>query len=138
MIIDPDGKGLPDHRSHEGSAFLTGMILDQLYTDREPTLSALEARLCDPSQPIDDTLAQIMRAEHDPHGVMNWADARGFPTKTHPIIARAMRSMLHKSLNVVRRRAMDAGLGLRELFERRIRALGASEDVICDGSRLNA
>ena len=32
MIIDPDGKGLPDHWSREGSAFLTGMILDQLYS----------------------------------------------------------------------------------------------------------
>jgi type IV secretion system protein VirD4 len=99
MIIDPDGKGLPDHWSREGSAFLTGMILDQLYLGREQTLSGLEARLCDPSQPIDDTLAQIMRAEHDPSAAMGWVDARGIPTKTHPIIARAMRSMLDKSPN---------------------------------------
>ena len=99
MIIDPDGKGLPDHWSREGSAFLTGMILDQLYAGREKTLSGLEARLCDPSQPIDDTLAQIMRSEHDPEGVMGWTDPRGIPTKTHPIIARAMRSMLDKSPN---------------------------------------
>ena len=27
MIIDPDGKGLPDHWSRAGSAFLTGFIL---------------------------------------------------------------------------------------------------------------
>src|SRR5271168_5543151 len=40
-----------------------------------------------------------MRAEHDPHGVMSWADASGIPTRTHPIIARAMRSMLDKSPN---------------------------------------
>jgi len=99
MIIDPDGKGLPDHWSREGSAFLTGMILDQLYASREPTLSGLEARLCDPSQPIDDTLAQIMRAEHDRDGTMGWTDTRGIPTKTHPIIARAMRSVLDKSSN---------------------------------------
>jgi len=99
MIIDPDGKGLPDHWSREGSAFLTGMILDQLYNGREQTLSGLETRLCDPSQPIDDTLAQIMRAEHDPEGAMGWSDARGIPTRTHPIIARAMRSMLDKSPN---------------------------------------
>jgi len=99
MIIDPDGKGLPDHWSREGSAFLTGMILDQLYAGREQTLSGLEARLCDPSQPIDDTLAQVMRAEHDPYGTMGWTDARGIPTRTHPIIARAMRSMLDKSPN---------------------------------------
>jgi type IV secretion system protein VirD4 len=99
MIIDPDGKGLPDHWSREGSAFLTGMILDQLYAGREKTLNGLEARLCDPSQPIDDTLAQIMRAEHDAEHVMGWTDPRGIPTKTHPIIARAMRSMLDKSTN---------------------------------------
>ena len=99
MIIDPDGKGLPDHWSREGSAFLTGMILDQLYAGREKTLSGLEARLCDPGQPIDDTMQQIMRAEHDPSGSLGWTDSRGIPTTTHPIIARAMRSMLDKSPN---------------------------------------
>jgi type IV secretion system protein VirD4 len=99
MIVDPDGKGLPDHWSREGSAFLTGMILDQLYTGRDKTLHGLEARLCDPNQPIDDTLQQIMRAEHDPTGAMAWTDGRGIPTKTHPVIARAMRSMLDKSDN---------------------------------------
>ena len=99
MIIDPDGKGLPDHWSREGSAFLTGMILDQLYAGRDKTLSGLEARLCDPGQPIDDTMQQIMRAEHDPSGSLGWTDSRGIPTRTHPIIARAMRSMLDKSPN---------------------------------------
>ncbi len=99
MIVDPDGKGLPDHWSREGSAFLTGMILDQLYTGRDKTLHGLEARLCDPNQPIDDTIRQIMRAEHDPAGAMGWTDGRGLPTRTHPVIARAMRSMLDKSDN---------------------------------------
>ncbi len=99
MIIDPDGKGLPDHWSREGSAFLTGMILDQLYTGRDKTLSGLEGRLCDPGQPIDDTMQQIMRGEHDPSAVLGWCDSRGVATKTHPIIARAMRSMLDKSPN---------------------------------------
>ncbi|MGA9724048.1 MAG: type IV secretory system conjugative DNA transfer family protein [Candidatus Binatus sp.] len=99
MIIDPDGKGLPDHWSREGSAFLTGMILDQLYAGRDKTLSGLEARLCDPGQPIDDTMQQIMRSDHDPSGSLGWTDSRGIPTTTHPIIARAMRSMLDKSPN---------------------------------------
>jgi len=99
MIIDPDGKGLPDHWSREGSAFLTGMILDQLYAGRDKTLSGLEARLCDPGQPIDETMQQIMRAEHDPSGSLGWTDSRGIATGTHPIIARAMRSMLDKSPN---------------------------------------
>ena len=99
MIIDPDGKGLPDHWSREGSAFLTGMILDQLYTSREKTLNGLEARLCDPDHPIEETIQQIMRAEHDPSGATGWTDARGIATRTHPIIARAMRSMLDKSPN---------------------------------------
>jgi type IV secretion system protein VirD4 len=99
MIVDPDGRGLADHWSREGSAFLTGMILDQLYTGRDRTLHGLEARLCDPSQPIDDTIRQIMRAEHDRTGRMRWTDGRGIPTRTHPVIARAMRSMLDKSDN---------------------------------------
>lgn len=99
MIIDPDAKGLPDHWSREGSAFLTGMILDQLYSGRDKTLAGLEARLCDPGQPIDDTMQQIMRSEHDSSGSLGWTDSRGIPTRTHPIIARAMRSMLDKSPN---------------------------------------
>jgi len=99
MIIDPDGKGLPDHWSREGSAFLTGMILDHLYKGRDKTLSGLEARLCDPMQPIDDTVQQILQAEHDPEGTMEWTDSRGVPTRTHPVIARAMRSVLDKSPN---------------------------------------
>src|SRR5208283_3286225 len=49
--------------------------------------------------PIDDTLQQIMRTEHDPDGSQRWTDPRGIPTKTHPIVARAMRSMLDKSPN---------------------------------------
>jgi Type IV secretory system Conjugative DNA transfer len=92
-------RGCPITGSREGSAFLTGMILDQLYAEREKTLSGLEARLCDPGQPIDDTMQQIMRAEHDPSGSLGWTDSRGIPTRTHPIIARAMRSMLDKSPN---------------------------------------
>ena len=99
MIIDPDGKGFPDHWSREGSAFLTGMILDQLYAGNDKTLSGVEARLCDPAQPIDDTMQQIMRSEHDPCGSLGWRDSRGIPTMTHPLIARAMRSMLDKSPN---------------------------------------
>ena len=81
MNVDPDGKGLPDHWSREGSAFLTGMILDQLYAGRDKTLSGLEERLCDPGQPIDDTMQQIMRAEHDPSGSLGWTDSRGIATR---------------------------------------------------------
>ena len=115
MIIDPDGKGLPDHWSREGSAFLTGMILDQLYSARDKTLSGLEARLCDPAQPIDDTMQQIMRFEHDPSGALGWIDSRGIPTRSHPIIARAMRSMLDKSVNE-RSGVISEVKGLLELY----------------------
>jgi len=119
MIVDPDGKGLPDHWSREGSAFLTGMILDQLYCGREKTLSGLEARLCDPSQPINDTIAQIMRTEHDPTSSLKWTDARGIPTKTHPVIARAMRSMLDKSPNE-RSGVISEVKGFLELYRDRV------------------
>jgi type IV secretion system protein VirD4 len=115
MIIDPDGKGLPDHWSREGSAFLTGMILDQLYAGRDKTLSGLEARLCDPAQPIDDTMQEIMRFEHDSSGSLGWSDSRGIPTRTHPIIARAMRSMLDKSVNE-RSGVISEVKGLLELY----------------------
>jgi type IV secretion system protein VirD4 len=72
MIIDPHGQGLPDHWSREGSAFFSGIILHQLYSCQDKTLNGVEATLCDPQQPVDDTLQQIMRAVHDPLGAEGW------------------------------------------------------------------
>ncbi len=97
MISDPYGKGPPSHWDRAGDAALTGFILHQLYEKHAPTLAGVEARLSDPEQSIETTIEELMRAEHDPHGVMGWRDPRDNPTGTHPVIARAMRSLLNKS-----------------------------------------
>ncbi len=99
MIMDPNGKGLPDHWLRAGVEGFTGFTLAQLYEGRDPTLSGIEARLSDPAQPINQTLEQIMNTVHDPDGSMGWKDSQGNPTKTHPVVARAMRSLLDKSDN---------------------------------------
>lgn len=97
MISDPYGKGPPSHWDRAGDAALTGFILHQLYEGHAPTLAGVEARLSDPGQSIEKTIEELMRAEHDPQGVMGWRDPRGTPTATHPVVARAMRSLLNKA-----------------------------------------
>jgi len=99
MIMDPNGKGLPDHWLRAGVEGFTGFTLAQLYDNRDPTLSGIEARLSDPAQPINQTLEKIMTTVHDPDGSMGWKDSQGNPSKTHPVVARAMRSLLDKSDN---------------------------------------
>jgi len=99
MIMDPNGKGLHDHWLRAGVEGFTGFTLAQLYEGRDPTLSGIEARLSDPAQPINQTLEQIMNTVHDPDGSMGWKDSQGNPTKTHPVVARSMRSLLDKSDN---------------------------------------
>src|SRR5713101_3576986 len=97
MVLDPNGAGLPDHWERAGGAALTGFIIHQLYEGRDPTLSGIDKRLSDPEQTTQQTLEQIMSAEHDPSGSLGWRDSRGNPTKTHPVAARAMRSLLNKA-----------------------------------------
>jgi type IV secretion system protein VirD4 len=97
MILDPYGKGLPDHWERAGGAALTGFILHQLYEGRDPTLASVDALLSDPERTSDQTLEYIMRAEHDPSASRGWRDSRRNPTRTHPVAARAMRSLLNKA-----------------------------------------
>ena len=97
MVLDPYGAGPPDHWERAGGAALTGFILHQLYEGHDPTLSGVEARLSDPARTIDETLEQLLCAEHDPSGSRGWHDSRGNPTHTHPFVARAMRSLLNKA-----------------------------------------
>jgi type IV secretion system protein VirD4 len=99
MIMDPRGEGLHDHWLRAGMDGLTGFALAQLYEGRNATLSGIEERLSDPVQPITQTLEQIMTTVHDPQGSMGWTDSTGKPTTTHPVIARAMRTLLDKSEN---------------------------------------
>ena len=97
MISDPYGKGPPSHWDRAGDAGLTGFILHQLYEGREPTLAGVEARLSDPEQGVQETIEEVMRAAHDPGGALGWRDSRGNPTRTHQVVARAMRALLNKA-----------------------------------------
>ncbi len=97
IILDPYGKGPPDHWERAGGAALAGFILHQLYQGRDPTLAGVETLLSDPEHTTEQTLEQIMRADHDPSGSLGWRDSRGNPTRTHPVAARAMRSLLNKA-----------------------------------------
>ena len=81
MIIDPDGKGLPDHWSRAGSeAFDRNSSSHQLYEGRDQLSSgrrsaALRSGASRSTRPCE----QIMRAEHDPHGSLGWKDSHGNP-----------------------------------------------------------
>ena len=97
MVSDPYGKGPPSHWDRAGDAALTGFILHQLYEGHAPTLAGVETRLSDPEQGIQETIEEVMRAEHDPGGALGWRDSRGNPTRTHQVVARAMRSLLNKA-----------------------------------------
>ncbi len=96
MILDPDGKGLTDHWLRTGAALLTGTILHILYSEPNKTLRGVAGLLSDPGATMDETLAGMLKAEHDPSGAMGWRDFRGNPTRTHPLVAEGMREVLNK------------------------------------------
>ena len=94
LLLDPDGRGLPDHWSRAGSEAFEAFILHRLYEGREPTLGGVGNLLFDPERKADETVEHLMRAEHDPTGALGWKDAHGNPTRTHPFVAGGMRSLL--------------------------------------------
>ncbi|HLV93900.1 MAG TPA: type IV secretory system conjugative DNA transfer family protein [Candidatus Acidoferrales bacterium] len=93
-LLDPDGRGLPDHWSRAGSEAFEAFILHRLYEGGEPTLGGVGNLLFDPERKADQTVEHLMRAEHDPTGALGWKDAHGNPTRTHPLVAGGMRSLL--------------------------------------------
>jgi type IV secretion system protein VirD4 len=94
LLLDPDGRGLPDHWSRAGSEAFEAFILHRLYEGGEPTLGGVGNLLFDPERKADQTIEHLMRAEHDPTGALGWKDAHGNPTRTHPLVAGGMRSLL--------------------------------------------
>ena len=96
MIVDPDGKGLTDHWLRTGVPLLTGTILHILYSEPNKTLRGVAGLLSDPHATMDETLERMLTAEHDPSGAMGWHDFSGNPTRTHPLIAEAIREVMNK------------------------------------------
>jgi len=94
LLLDPEGKGLPEHWDRAGSEAFEAFILHCLYEGRQPTLAGVTNLLFDPARKVNETIEHLMRAEHDPTGALNWRDAQGNPTPTHALVAGGMRSLL--------------------------------------------
>lgn len=96
-IADPDGKGMDDHWVSTSYELLTGVILHNLYFERDKSLTGVATYLADPSfTDPEQMFLRMLDAEHDPEGRMGWLDSSGKPTKTHPQVAIAARAILNK------------------------------------------
>lgn len=94
LLLDPHGKGLPEHWDRAGSEAFEAFILHCLYEGRQPTLAGVANLLFDPARKLNETIEHLMCAEHDPTGALDWRDAHGNPTHTHTLVAGGMRSLL--------------------------------------------
>jgi len=86
MIVDPDGKGKPDHWSKEADAWLLAVILHVLYAEPDKTLGGIAHFLNDPDRTIHEQLEAMLVTAHLSSG-------------PHPVVAIGARAMLNKSVN---------------------------------------
>lgn len=98
MACDPKGEGLDDYFDKAGYEFLTAVALHMRYDKGSVgSLAGAANFLGDPAWDSDKQMYKAMiDAVHDPEGKMNWKDSFGKPTKTHPMIANAAKTMLNK------------------------------------------
>lgn len=97
MACDPKGEGLEDYFDKAGYEFLTAVALHVRYQGIEGSLAGAAKFLGDPNWDSDKQMyLEMMSATHDPDGKMRWTDSMGKPTKTHPMIANAAKTMLNK------------------------------------------
>jgi len=99
MLIDPDGQGSRDHWDLTAHDLLVGAILHVLYAERQKTLHGCLALLSDPTRTIESTLTTMLKTVHDPERQYGWVDSVGHPTRTHPAVSGAARTLLNKSDN---------------------------------------
>jgi type IV secretion system protein VirD4 len=88
ILVDPEGSlEKRNHWEKTSHALLVGAILHVLYAEEDKTLAGVAAFLSDPKQPIESTLAAMMKTAHlGEAGV-------------HPVVASAARELLNKSGN---------------------------------------
>jgi len=86
MIVDPEGKGKPDHWSKEADAWLLAVILHVLYAEADKTLGGIARFLNDPTRTIQDVLMAMLTTPH-------------LGDRPHPVVAIGARAMLNKSAN---------------------------------------
>lgn len=97
MACDPKGEGLDDYFDKAGYEFLTAVALHVRYLGQDGSLAGAANFLGDPNWDSDKQMyTEMMQAKHDPEGRMVWKDSLGNPTKTHPMIANASKTMLNK------------------------------------------
>ena len=97
MACDPKGEGLDDYFDKAGYEFLTAVALHVRYVGTDGSLAGAANFLGDPAWDTDKQMyTEMINAEHDREGKMNWKDSFGKPTKTHPMIANAAKTMLNK------------------------------------------
>jgi type IV secretion system protein VirD4 len=97
MACDPKGEGLNDYFDKAGYEFLTALGLHVRYAEKDGSLAGAASFLGDPQWDTDKQMyTTMMSAVHDPDGKMGWKDSLGKPTKTHPMIANAAKTMLNK------------------------------------------
>ena len=86
MIVDPDGRGKPDHWSKEADSWLLAVILHVLYAEPNKTLAGVAAFLDNPERTVKATLQSMLATPH-------------LGDRVHPIVAIGARGMLNKSEN---------------------------------------
>jgi type IV secretion system protein VirD4 len=86
MIVDPDGKGKPDHWSKEADGWLLSVVLHVLYAEPNKTLSGIAAFLDNPERSVKATLQYMLATKH-------------LGDSVHPVVAIGARAMLNKSDN---------------------------------------
>jgi len=101
ILVDPQGTGQLDHWAKTGHALLVGTILHILYAGevKSKNLASVASFLSDPTRSIDQSIASMLTAKHDPELKIGWVDMAGRKTATHPVVAAAARELLNKSDN---------------------------------------
>lgn len=86
MIVDPDGKGKPDHWSKEADSWLLAVVLHVLYAEPDKTLAGIARFLDNPDRDIEATLHYMLATKH-------------LGDRLHPVVGIGARAMLNKSAN---------------------------------------
>ncbi len=91
ILVDPEGAlERRNHWDKTAHSLLVGAILHVIYAGPDKTLAGVASLLADPARPIDDTLEDMMTANH--------LGTEEEPI-THIVVAEAARELLNKSEN---------------------------------------
>lgn len=104
MIVDPDGKGLQDHWSKAGFAFIAGTLLHCLVMvrhrkKRAATLHDLGNMLADEKRTIAELLQEMLKTDHAMLVKECFPSGATGGDQIHTFIASSAREMLNKAAN---------------------------------------